>query len=350
MPSRSTRLISIASATACWIARSVRTMGSLGCARGPAARRSVRSALPSGADSTAVAHAPSPGARGGRPRAPPAVAVRGQEDQEAVGAHRVEADDVARRQARRSRGARAASPRTRAPPRRRPPSRAWSRASPSVRGRGRRRRPCRCDLEQPAHVLDDRGQRGQAGERVEELALEAEPLRAQPVVVGSRSSAARSPTTRGILGGCYPRCSTGAILRPLLPEVLRMPDRPLRLGDVIDDYCPRCRLLLNHDVGSLTDGEVAKVTCRTCYNTHDYRHAQVPDAPHVEEGRQARASWTRSSRACPPPPDSARGRAARSPSTQAARPLGRGRAPQEEVGQALCAPSTSSSASATAPS
>jgi hypothetical protein len=21
---------------------------------------------------------------------------------------------------------------------------------------------------------------------------------------------------------------------------------------------------------------VAKVTCRTCYNTHDYRHAQVP--------------------------------------------------------------------------
>jgi hypothetical protein len=55
-----------------------------------------------------------------------------------------------------------------------------------------------------------------------------------------------------------------------------MPDRPLRLGDVIDDYCPRCRLLLNHDVASLANGEVAKVTCRTCFNTHDYRHAQVP--------------------------------------------------------------------------
>ena len=55
-----------------------------------------------------------------------------------------------------------------------------------------------------------------------------------------------------------------------------MPDRPIRLGDVIDDYCPKCRLLLNHDVASLFGGAVAKVTCRTCYNTHDYKHAEVP--------------------------------------------------------------------------
>jgi hypothetical protein len=55
-----------------------------------------------------------------------------------------------------------------------------------------------------------------------------------------------------------------------------MTDRPPRLGDVIDDYCPRCRLLLNHDISSLNGGEVAKVTCRTCHNLHDYRHAQVP--------------------------------------------------------------------------
>jgi hypothetical protein len=55
-----------------------------------------------------------------------------------------------------------------------------------------------------------------------------------------------------------------------------MSERPVRLGDVIDDYCPRCRLLLNHDVASLFEGVVAKVTCRTCFNTHDYRHAEVP--------------------------------------------------------------------------
>jgi hypothetical protein len=55
-----------------------------------------------------------------------------------------------------------------------------------------------------------------------------------------------------------------------------MSDRPLRLGDVIDDYCPRCRLLLNHDVATMADGRAIKVTCRTCFNTHDYRDAQVP--------------------------------------------------------------------------
>ena len=55
-----------------------------------------------------------------------------------------------------------------------------------------------------------------------------------------------------------------------------MTDRPVRLGDVIDDYCPRCRLLLNHDIASLVGSEVAKVTCRTCYNTHDYRKGDVP--------------------------------------------------------------------------
>ena len=55
-----------------------------------------------------------------------------------------------------------------------------------------------------------------------------------------------------------------------------MPERPLRLGDVLDDYCPRCRLLLNHDVASLLNGGVAKVTCRTCFNTHDYKQGQVP--------------------------------------------------------------------------
>jgi hypothetical protein len=55
-----------------------------------------------------------------------------------------------------------------------------------------------------------------------------------------------------------------------------MSDRLPRLGDVIDDYCPTCRLLLNHDVAALVGAAVAKVTCRTCFNTHDFRNAQVP--------------------------------------------------------------------------
>jgi hypothetical protein len=55
-----------------------------------------------------------------------------------------------------------------------------------------------------------------------------------------------------------------------------MSERLPRLGDVIDDYCPTCRLLLNHDIAALVGTGVAKVTCRTCYNTHDFRNAQVP--------------------------------------------------------------------------
>jgi len=50
----------------------------------------------------------------------------------------------------------------------------------------------------------------------------------------------------------------------------------LRLGDVIDDYCPRCKLLLNHAVASLVDGKVVKVVCQTCHSEHPYKNAQVP--------------------------------------------------------------------------
>ncbi len=49
-----------------------------------------------------------------------------------------------------------------------------------------------------------------------------------------------------------------------------------RLGDLIDDYCPRCRLLLNHAVASLVDGKVVKVICQTCHSEHPYRRAEVP--------------------------------------------------------------------------
>lgn len=50
----------------------------------------------------------------------------------------------------------------------------------------------------------------------------------------------------------------------------------IRLGDIIDDYCPRCRLLLNHAVASVVDEEVRKVTCQTCHDEHAYRHGQEP--------------------------------------------------------------------------
>jgi hypothetical protein len=50
----------------------------------------------------------------------------------------------------------------------------------------------------------------------------------------------------------------------------------LRLGDVLDDYCVKCRRLTNHSIVSLIEAKAAKVRCRTCYSDHDYRNEQIP--------------------------------------------------------------------------
>src|SRR5579875_3607209 len=50
----------------------------------------------------------------------------------------------------------------------------------------------------------------------------------------------------------------------------------MRLGDVIDDHCVKCRRITNHSIVSLVEGQAAKVRCRTCYHDHDYRHEQPP--------------------------------------------------------------------------
>lgn len=50
----------------------------------------------------------------------------------------------------------------------------------------------------------------------------------------------------------------------------------MRLGDVIDDHCIKCRRVTNHAIVSIVNGEAAKVRCRTCYHDHDYRHEQAP--------------------------------------------------------------------------
>src|SRR5918911_38208 len=50
----------------------------------------------------------------------------------------------------------------------------------------------------------------------------------------------------------------------------------LRLGDIIDDYCVKCRRMTNHAIVSIVNGEVAKVRCRSCYHDHTYLHEQIP--------------------------------------------------------------------------
>ena len=60
----------------------------------------------------------------------------------------------------------------------------------------------------------------------------------------------------------------------------------VRLGDVIDDYCVKCKRIMNHSVVSLVNNGPAKVRCRTCYSDHDYRHEQAPP-PKVDTRKAA---------------------------------------------------------------
>jgi hypothetical protein len=49
-----------------------------------------------------------------------------------------------------------------------------------------------------------------------------------------------------------------------------------RLGDDIDDFCVKCKRVMNHLVVSLLNDVPAKVRCRTCHGDHDFRHEQAP--------------------------------------------------------------------------
>jgi hypothetical protein len=62
--------------------------------------------------------------------------------------------------------------------------------------------------------------------------------------------------------------------------------RDIRLGDDIDDYCVRCKRVMNHNVVSVLNGQAAKVRCRTCHSDHDFRHEQAPP-PKVDARKAA---------------------------------------------------------------
>src|SRR3990172_1777078 len=55
-----------------------------------------------------------------------------------------------------------------------------------------------------------------------------------------------------------------------------MQQRQPRLGDILDDYCPRERRLTNHAVVAMIGDEVKQTRCTTCDADHAYKHARVP--------------------------------------------------------------------------
>ena len=62
--------------------------------------------------------------------------------------------------------------------------------------------------------------------------------------------------------------------------------RAARLGDDIDDFCVKCKRVMNHSVVSILGDAPAKVRCRTCHSDHDFRNEQPPP-PKVDPRKAA---------------------------------------------------------------
>jgi hypothetical protein len=55
-----------------------------------------------------------------------------------------------------------------------------------------------------------------------------------------------------------------------------MEQRRLRLGDILDDYCPRERRVTNHAVVAMIEENVKQTRCTTCDAEHPYKGGQAP--------------------------------------------------------------------------
>ncbi len=55
-----------------------------------------------------------------------------------------------------------------------------------------------------------------------------------------------------------------------------MEQRRLRLGDTLDDYCPRERRVTNHAIVAMIEDEIKQTRCTTCDAEHAYKGARVP--------------------------------------------------------------------------
>jgi hypothetical protein len=63
-----------------------------------------------------------------------------------------------------------------------------------------------------------------------------------------------------------------------------MQQRRLRLGDIVDDYCPRERRITNHAIVAMIEDQVKQTRCTTCDADHEYKQARVPAQRKKKEG------------------------------------------------------------------
>jgi hypothetical protein len=77
-----------------------------------------------------------------------------------------------------------------------------------------------------------------------------------------------------------------------------MQQRQLRLGDILDDYCPRERRVTNHAVVAMVGADVKQTRCTTCEAEHEYKQAKMP---RLRRKTQTPAALAAQGLAAPPP-------------------------------------------------
>ena len=55
-----------------------------------------------------------------------------------------------------------------------------------------------------------------------------------------------------------------------------MEQRPLRVGDNVDDYCPRERRITNHVIVALVGSAIRQTRCAACETEHVFKAGQQP--------------------------------------------------------------------------
>jgi hypothetical protein len=66
-----------------------------------------------------------------------------------------------------------------------------------------------------------------------------------------------------------------------------MQQRRLRLGDVVDDYCPRERRVTNHAVVAMIEDDIRQTRCTTCDTEHEYKQGKMPTLRRRKESASA---------------------------------------------------------------
>ena len=119
----------------------------------------------------------------------------------------------------------------------------------------------------------------------------AEESRRRKSEVESSAGAEFLPPTEGLARLLRPHPRDPS-LKKTSPSGGLMQQRQPRLGDIVDDYCPRERRITNHAVVAMIGDEVKQTRCTTCDAEHEYKQAKVPP-PATQEGGAAARSISR---------------------------------------------------------